>query len=36
MLVIGGVMGVKKTVVFWTIIVVLSTATGMICGTFSG
>jgi uncharacterized protein len=35
MLVIGGVMGVKKTVVFCTIIVVLSTAAGMIYGTFS-
>jgi uncharacterized membrane protein YraQ (UPF0718 family) len=35
MLVIGGVMGVKKTIVFCTIIVVLSTAAGMIYGTFS-
>jgi uncharacterized membrane protein YraQ (UPF0718 family) len=36
MLVIGGVLGVKKTTVFCTIIVVLSTAAGMIYGTFSG
>jgi uncharacterized membrane protein YraQ (UPF0718 family) len=32
MLVIGGVMGVKKTVVFCTIIVVLSTAAGILYG----
>jgi uncharacterized membrane protein YraQ (UPF0718 family) len=32
MLVIGGVMGVKKTVVFCTIIVVLSTVAGMLYG----
>jgi hypothetical protein len=34
MLVIGGVMGVKKTAVFCTIIVVMSTIAGMIYGTF--
>jgi uncharacterized membrane protein YraQ (UPF0718 family) len=34
MLVIGGVMGVKKTVVFCSIIVVMSTIAGMIYGTF--
>ncbi len=34
MLVIGGVMGVKKTVVFCAIIVVMSTIAGMIYGTF--
>ncbi len=33
MLVIGGVMGVKKTATFCAIIVVLSTAAGMIYGT---
>ena len=36
MLVLGGIMGVKKTTVFCTIIVVLSTAAGMIYGTFAG
>jgi hypothetical protein len=34
MLVIGGVMGVKKTAVFCTIIIVMSTIAGMIYGTF--
>jgi uncharacterized membrane protein YraQ (UPF0718 family) len=34
MLVIGGVMGIKKTVVFCAIIVVMSTIAGMIYGTF--
>ena len=34
MLVIGGVMGVKKTAVFCSIIVVMSTIAGMIYGTF--
>jgi hypothetical protein len=34
MLVIGGVMGVKKTVMFCSIIVVMSTIAGMIYGTF--
>jgi uncharacterized membrane protein YraQ (UPF0718 family) len=32
MLVIGGVMGVKKTAVFCAIIVVLSTVAGMLYG----
>jgi uncharacterized membrane protein YraQ (UPF0718 family) len=36
MLVIGGVMGVKKTVVFCVIIVVLSTIAGMIYGWMAG
>lgn len=36
MLVIGGIMGVKKTAVFCTIIVVLSTIAGMIYGTVFG
>jgi hypothetical protein len=36
MLVVGAVMGVKKTVVFCTIIVVISTAAGMIYGAFEG
>ena len=36
MLVIGGVMGVKKTAAFCTIIVILSTIMGMIYGGFSG
>lgn len=36
MLVIGGVMGVKKTVVFCTIIVVLSTIAGMCYGWMAG
>ncbi|MFH1488518.1 MAG: permease, partial [Pseudomonadota bacterium] len=34
MLVIGGVMGAKKTIVFCSIIVVLSTIAGMIYGAF--
>jgi hypothetical protein len=36
MLVIGGVIGVKKTAVFCSIIVVLSTIAGMIYGSFTG
>jgi len=36
MLVIGGVLGVKKTAVFCGIIVVLSTIAGMIYGSFAG
>jgi uncharacterized membrane protein YraQ (UPF0718 family) len=36
MLVIGGVMGVKKTVVFCGIIVVLSTIAGMLYGSIVG
>jgi len=36
MLVIGGVMGVKKTVVFCSIIVVMSTIAGMVYGTVFG
>jgi uncharacterized protein len=36
MLVIGGIMGVKKTVVFCSIIVVLSTIAGMVYGWISG
>jgi hypothetical protein len=36
MLVIGGVMGVKKTFVFCSTIVVLSTIAGMIYGSFAG
>jgi uncharacterized protein len=36
MLVIGGVMGVKKTAVFCTIIVILSTIAGMIYGVIAG
>ena len=36
MLVIGGVMGVKKTAVFCSIIVVLSTVAGMLYGAFLG
>lgn len=36
MLVIGGVMGVKKTAVFCTIIVVLSTVAGMLYGWMAG
>jgi len=36
MLVIGGVMGVKKTAIFCTIIVILSTAAGMIYGWIAG
>jgi uncharacterized membrane protein YraQ (UPF0718 family) len=36
MLVIGGIMGAKKTVVFCTIIVVLSTIAGMTYGWISG
>jgi hypothetical protein len=36
MLVIGGVMGVKKTAVFVTIIVLLSTVAGMIFGMMTG
>jgi len=36
MLVIGGVMGVKKTAVFCTIIVILSTIAGMIYGWIAG
>jgi hypothetical protein len=36
MLVLGGVMGVKKTAVFCGIIVVLSTIAGMLYGSFAG
>jgi uncharacterized membrane protein YraQ (UPF0718 family) len=36
MLVIGGIMGVKKTAVFCGIIVVLSTIAGMLYGSFAG
>jgi uncharacterized membrane protein YraQ (UPF0718 family) len=36
MLVIGGVMGVKKTFVFCSIIIVLSTFAGMIYGVVAG
>ena len=36
MLVIGGVMGIKKTAVFCTIIVILSTIAGMIYGLIAG
>ena len=36
MLVIGGVMGVKKTAVFCTIIIILSTIAGMIYGVIAG
>jgi hypothetical protein len=36
MLVIGGIMGVKKTFAFCTIIVVLSTIAGMIFGSIVG
>jgi uncharacterized protein len=36
MLVIGGIMGVKKTGVFCSIIVVLSTIAGMLYGSFAG
>ncbi len=35
MLVIGGVMGVKKTAAFCAIIVVLSTVAGMLYGSFA-
>jgi hypothetical protein len=36
MLVIGGVLGVKKTAVFCTIVVILSTVAGMLYGSFAG
>ena len=36
MLVIGGVMGVKKTATFCSIIVIMSTIAGMIYGSFVG
>nr|WP_286818136.1 permease [Desulfobacter sp. UBA2225] len=36
MLVIGTIMGVKKTATFCTIIVILSTIAGVVYGTFFG
>ena len=36
MLVIGGVLGVKKTAVFCAMVVILSTVAGMLYGSFAG
>jgi hypothetical protein len=36
MIVLGGIMGIKKTVVFCSIIVVLSTVAGMLYGWMAG